>query len=326
MDGRDKELLTILQFRFPLTVQPFRSMGRMLGCTEKEIISRIRTLKENGVVRQISPIFDSAKIGYQSTLAAFKVEPQRIEQVAQVLNQHPGVSHNYLRKGDMNLWFTLTLPRKKNLKDEIAAIAQKEKVKQWLFLPTEKTYKISFRLDMAKKSGAAFAMPLKRKKKTSSPAGLKISKQFIRITQHDMPLKSRPYAAAAKALGMREGDIISLLKKYQQCGYIRRVAAVLRPVKAGYKTNVMVAWKAGTAAEKELLGVCAAKKKIISHCYQRPVSRFWPYSIYTMIHGNTMSQCRTVIRSIVKESGISDYRELKTMKEFKKVRVLYYDE
>jgi DNA-binding Lrp family transcriptional regulator len=327
MDSLDRRILNSLQFGFPLTTRPYLSIGRSVGCGEAEVLDRIGSLKKRRIVRQISPIFDSARLGYRSTLAAFVVPENKVDEVAALLNGHAGVTHNYLREGTVNLWFTLTVPSSQDIRDHIRTMAKAAHVRRWFFLPTIKTFKISFRLDMSRKSDGSAGKARNRAAEGghSSPP-VRINRDFVRIVQRDLPLCSRPYRRAARELGMSEGRVVATLRRYIRAKVIRRVASVLRPNNAGYTANVMVAWAARGKARRERLGLCAAANTLVSHCYQRPSSRAWPYSMYTMIHGRSMRECRRVIGDIAKCSGVTDYRALVTRKEYKKVRALYFME
>lgn len=325
LDKVDRNILDVLQFRFPLTVRPYRSIGNLVGLTERAVIDRIARLKTGGVVRQISPIYDSARIGYHSALAAFRVPPSRIDAVAGALNDNPGVSHNYLRKGAINLWFTLTVPAKIDIKGEIRRLAAESGIKDWYYLPALRTFKIGFRLDMGGRKGDANKGPASARPRKVRAKSLRPGRAFVRELQRDLPLVTRPFAAAARKLNLTECQIAATLKRQIDTGAIRRIASVLRPVKAGFGANVMVAW-APRKQDLEKLGACAAAHKEISHCYQRPGSRKWPFSIYTMVHGKSQRECRGVVKSIVKATGVTRYRELTTVREYKKIRVVYFPE
>jgi DNA-binding Lrp family transcriptional regulator len=124
---------------------------------------------------------------------------------------------------------------------------------------------------------------------------------------------------------MTEGRIVRMLGSYIDAGIVRRVASVLRPRKAGFAANVMVAW-APPGNKVEELGNYAATLGAVTHTYQRPTSKKWPYSVYTMIHGRGMEKCRDVIAEIRRATGVRRYRELRTVKEYKKTRVAYFTE
>ena len=325
MDTLDRAILNCLQFNFPLTTRPFLSIAKTVGTSEQDVLARIGKLKDQNVVRQISAIFDSSKIGYHSVLAAFKVSAQKLDTVALMLNESPAVSHNYVRTNDYNLWFTVSIPDTRDLKAEVKQMAHRAKVKDWLYLPTIKKFKISFQLDMSlkKKTSGTTNSPQKTHHQPAADKQFPINKQFIRELQKDLPLTSHPYQTAAKALTLTEGKIITELKRYIKAGAIRRIASVLKPVHAGFGANVLVVWDP-PADKIDLLGKTAAAQKQVSHCYERPKFPDWPYSLYSMIHGKTKAQCRTIIRTIAKKTGVTKYQELTTVKEYKKIRVEYY--
>ncbi|MDP2728568.1 MAG: Lrp/AsnC family transcriptional regulator [Dehalococcoidia bacterium] len=110
LDDIDRRLLNLLQSGFPLTAKPFAALGESLGISEAETLERVQRLKAEKVIRQISAIFDSRALGYQTTLAAFRVPEDRLEEVAASVNEYPGVSHNYARNHRFNIWFTLSVP------------------------------------------------------------------------------------------------------------------------------------------------------------------------------------------------------------------------
>jgi len=73
MDAADRRLLNLMQKDVPLASRPFADLGERLGMGEDEVLSRARRLKEDGIIRQISAIFDSRRLGYSSTLVAMDI-------------------------------------------------------------------------------------------------------------------------------------------------------------------------------------------------------------------------------------------------------------
>ena len=331
MDRTDRNILDILQFDFPLTTRPWAAVARKAGCGEREVIARIKALKEKGVIRRLGPVFSSGKIGYHGTLAAFKVDPDDIDRVAGCLNPVPGVSHNYVREGDFNVWFTLTVPERQNLRTAVARLAREAAVREWLFLPAVRTFKIGLALPMSGASNATTqrAPVVGRNKPRTGQRGSSarsgVNKRFIRALQGDLSMVSRPCRKAARELGLSEGEVLLRIKGGLESGTIRRVAAVLDPLKAGYRANVLVAWIV-PASGKKLLGEVAAGVSVVSHCYERPVRDGWPYSMYTMIHGRTDEECGAVIKQVAAEAGVESYRTLRTLRCLKKARMVYHDE
>ncbi|MEX2458240.1 MAG: AsnC family transcriptional regulator, partial [Actinomycetota bacterium] len=104
MDELDRELLNVIQNDFPMESAPFAELGRRLGIDEAETLTRIARLKDQHVIRQVSAIFDTRALGYRSSLVAMAVPKDRLERAAELINAHPGVSHNYRRNHEFNLW------------------------------------------------------------------------------------------------------------------------------------------------------------------------------------------------------------------------------
>ncbi|MBI4342126.1 MAG: Lrp/AsnC family transcriptional regulator, partial [Candidatus Omnitrophica bacterium] len=147
-DDVDKALLTEIQKRFPVDHRPFQLLGEKLGISEQQCLERITRLKETKVIRQLSAIFDTRALGYQSTLAAMKVDPARVDEAAEVVNQHPGVSHNYKRNDPFNIWFTVAVPPSDSLEQVINILHALAKAEETIILPTLRLYKIGVKLDL----------------------------------------------------------------------------------------------------------------------------------------------------------------------------------
>jgi DNA-binding Lrp family transcriptional regulator len=137
----DRMILDELQFRFPVTDRPYRTIARRLGLAEDIVIARAKALENRGVIRYTGILFDLNKLGAVSTLAALSVPPADIERVSQIINNYPNVSHNYLRKGDYNMWFTVSAPSKKRLKQIIREIRQSAGCGRALELDTQHVFK-----------------------------------------------------------------------------------------------------------------------------------------------------------------------------------------
>lgn len=145
----DREILNIIQTRFPRTSRPFASVGSLLGLSEEEVLSRVAALKESGVVRRIGGIFDSQKLGFTSTLVALKVEEDKIEEVAALVSAYPGVTHNYQREHEFNVWFTLVTAsqeEQERILDQVMGLPGVVKLRN---LPALDLFKIGVNFDMS---------------------------------------------------------------------------------------------------------------------------------------------------------------------------------
>lgn len=144
----DRQLLNLVQTALPLSPRPYQDLARQLNTDEKTVLSRLASLKERGYIRHIGAFFDSTQLGYIGTLVAVKVQSEYIACVAEAINSYPGVTHNYQREGEYNLWFTLLAPTLESQTNTLAAVRQLAGVEKLLSLPASKKYKVnvSFKL------------------------------------------------------------------------------------------------------------------------------------------------------------------------------------
>ena len=319
----DKKLLNLLQWEFPVVEQPFAAVGESIGLGEQQVIDRIAELKDAGIIREINAIFDTRRLGYKSSLVAARAAEDKVDEVADVISQHPGVSHNYKRDHHFNIWFTLAVPPEQDLEEELEALTARAGAEKYRMLPTKHLFKIGVKLDMTKDEETLG--PEHRTKATRSDRGplTEDDRDFIRETQQDLPLRPHPFDDMASRLGMTVEQLLFQLKEFQQAGLMRRYAAILRHQKAGFVANGMVCWKVPEDRVMEV-GEVAASFPQVSHCYQRPTYPDWPYSLFSMIHARSEEKCRRIAEKISEKTGLTDYAILFSTKEYKKERVKYF--
>jgi DNA-binding Lrp family transcriptional regulator len=334
LDDLDRRLLNLMQGSFPIEPRPFRRVAELAEIEEAEAMSRVQRLLDERIIRQVTPIFDTRALGYSSMLVAAKVDPENPHRAAQVINSHPGVSHNYLRNHEFNLWFTIaTEPDSKlgldGTLDALAREAGAESVRQ---LPTLKLFKIRMDLEMEGGTDAlAAAADSSTLKGTGEPIELEPQPyderdiEVIRALQGDMAVVREPYAPAAAALGLEQESFLDHLAGMQERGLLRRVAAILYHRRAGFSANGMGVWKVPEPRIHEV-GRRMAAVRGISHCYQRPTYADWPYSVFTMAHGRSKEECDAILDSIAEMTGIEERSTLYSSTEFKKIRLLYFTE
>lgn len=142
MDDIDKKLLNILQKEFPLDPEPFRVVAERLGLSEDNVLERVRKLKESGVIRRIGAVFDPRKLGFVSTLCAARVPGGKLRQFVDVVNSYAGITHNYRRNHEFNVWFTFIAPTSEALEKSLQEIRERTGVTDILSMPARKTFKI----------------------------------------------------------------------------------------------------------------------------------------------------------------------------------------
>jgi DNA-binding Lrp family transcriptional regulator len=323
----DKKILNILQTDFPISIRPFRKIASELGITEEEVIGKITNLKQTKVIRQISAIFDSHNIGYKSTLVAFKVPEDKVENAATVINAHNGVSHNYLRNNSYNIWFTITLPPNKYFDKEIELIAKNADAEDYLILPTLKLFKIGVNFDMTGENEAASSFKYFSQDDAIEDSKINISefeKNCVKELQKDLEIIPEPFKNAASNLNIPQEELLSQIDKFIKEKKMRRFACVLHHQKAGFSYNIMGIWKS-KENEADRNGKIMSSLNEVSHCYKRPIyPGKWEYNIFTMIHTKNEEEAAYTINKIAELTGIKDYDSLRSIKEFKKIRVKYY--
>jgi DNA-binding Lrp family transcriptional regulator len=326
LDETDKRLLNLLQGSFPLAERPFAEVARAAVLGEAEVLTRTRRLLDERIIREITPIFDTRVLGYSSMLVAAKVDAEHPWRAAKIINSHPGVSHNYLRDHDFNLWFTIATAPDSTLGiqgtlDVLARLTGAQSVRQ---LPTLRLFKIRMDLEMEKgtEALAAAAEAIDHKE----PEAIELSEldlTVIRATQGPMEAVSEPFAGAAARAGLAVPELLAHLEGMRERRALRRVAAILFHRRAGFSANGMGVWKVPEERILEL-GPLMSSYRGISHCYQRPTYPDWPYSVFTMAHGRSKEECDAILDSIAADTGIEERRTLYSSTEFKKIRLRYF--
>ncbi|QGT99056.1 Siroheme decarboxylase AhbA, alternate heme biosynthesis pathway [Candidatus Syntrophocurvum alkaliphilum] len=146
-DKIDIKILNLLQNEFEISLNPYKDMADKLKISEEELLQRVNNLKEKGIIRRIGAVFDSKSLGYYSTLCAVKVPDAKIDEAASLINSERGVTHNYIRDHEYNIWFTLTAPSIEKAMHILTIIEEKLGLKI-VNMPSKKVYKIRVSFDL----------------------------------------------------------------------------------------------------------------------------------------------------------------------------------
>ncbi len=327
LDDMDRRLLNLMQGRFPIAARPYQHVAAEAGIPESEVLSRVQRLVDERIIRQVTPIFDTRALGYSSMLVAAKVDPENPWRAANIINEHPGVSHNYLRNHEFNIWFTIATEPDSPLGldatlERLGELAGAESTRA---LPTLKLFKI--RMDLEMEAGTdKLAAPVGEAvapAETEAQPYDEFDKAVIRATQGALPVIPEPFAPAAAELNIPQEQLLVHLEGMVQRRLLRRVAAILFHRRAGFSANGMGVWKVPEDQTLEM-GLKMASFRGISHCYQRPTYADWPYSVFTMAHGRSKEECDAILDSIAEATGITERSTLYSSTEFKKIRLLYF--
>lgn len=148
MDETDRKILNMLQREFPLAREPFRVLAERAGTDEDDFLGRVRSLKEQGIIRRIGAVFDAAGAGFASTLCAAKVPIGRLEQFTEVVNSYRGVTHNYLRDHAYNVWFTFIGPTREAIEESLSHISKQTGITDILSMPVKRRFKVDTRFNL----------------------------------------------------------------------------------------------------------------------------------------------------------------------------------
>ncbi|OIP53386.1 MAG: AsnC family protein [Helicobacteraceae bacterium CG2_30_36_10] len=316
------EILSRIQKKFPLVAKPFQVIAEELGIREDEVLDILQKEKNDGIIRQTSAIFDTRRLGYESSLVAFKVAEENMKKAVDIINSHPGISHNYERNHDFNIWFTLGVPpdSKLGLEKTVDIIAEMAQADSYIMLPTLKLFKINVKLNVTgndSKKESVKKVIHKDVKLTS------LHHEVIRLAQYDINMVREPFAEIIEKLSIDYDTFFNILNELQEAGIMRRFASILNHRKAGFNANAMVVWEVDEDNGKEI-GEKAAAFSAVSHCYLRPKYENWPYNLFTMVHGKTTEETNSIIDEMAKEIPSRSHMPLYSSREFKKVRIEYF--
>jgi siroheme decarboxylase len=329
LDETDKRLMNLLQSSFPIDPEPFALIASEAELELDDVLARTRRLLAGRIIREITPIFDTRALGYESMLVAAKVDGEHPQRAAPIVNSHPGVSHNYLRTHDFNLWFTIATPpdSELGLRGTLEALMRETGAESMRELPTLTLFKINMNLEMEKGTDALAAAAVE----AAPPRELDAQPYdadditLIKALQGPMAAVERPYDEAAAELGIATEALLERLRSLVDRKILRRVAAILYHRRAGFSANGMGVWKVPDEEVMEV-GARMASFRGVSHCYQRPTYDDWPYSVFTMAHGRSKEECDAVLDSIAEDCGIGPEGRatLYSSTEYKKIRLHYF--
>jgi DNA-binding Lrp family transcriptional regulator len=333
LDNVDKKLLNLIQVEVPVVPRPWIVLGEKLGgIGEAEVMERIKSLKARNIIRQIGAIFDTRSLGYASSLVAVKCEPSREDEVAAVINSHPGVSHNYKRNHAFNIWYTIAVAStsKLGLEKTVQILHKTSGAITTRLMPTLHLFKIGVELDLegtGKADDKKAATYTQNDRKATDVPLTDLEIRFVREMQKDLAIEPEPFVAIAARLGISLEELRRVATAMIGNGRMRRFSVVLRHREVGFSANGMGVWAVpGSDEAIRRVGEKMAAFRAVTHCYLRPTYPDWPYNIFTMIHARSNEDCNAVVDEIARETGIGNHDVLYSTKEYKKSRVQYFTE
>jgi DNA-binding Lrp family transcriptional regulator len=187
-----QEILSRIQKKFPLVPKPFKVIADELNMSEDEVLAILQEEKKKNIIRQTSAIFDTKRLGYKSSLVAFKIAPEKISAAVKIINSHPGISHNYERNHDFNIWFTLAVApdSKLGLEKTLEILAELTGAEDYIMLPTLKLFKISVKLNT---TGNDAKKEKVKKVQHTEIEMTPLHHAIIKRAQYDIKMESEPF-------------------------------------------------------------------------------------------------------------------------------------
>jgi len=323
IDQRDRELLAALQSEVPLVSTPFAVVGQRIDMAEKEVIKRAERLKREGIIKQISATFEPRAIGYRSCLVAVRVDDDEVDSAAAAISAHPGVTQNYRRNHDFNIWFTITIgtDSRLGLDRTIELLGDEAHAQVVRPLPTIRLFKTA-NLEMIDAHPAdpdhggieeTHGVPL-----TS------VEIEAVRLLQRDLPLQPRPFDVLARLQAtIGPDELLAAARTLGERQQLRRFSATVAPRKPGFSATAMGVWTVPPDRADEL-GTRMAAHRAVSHCYLRPTYDDWPYNLFTTVHARSVDECESIIHELAADTGLTGGRALYPIREYKRERANYF--
>ncbi len=325
LDERDKKLLWAAQVHFPVVEEPFKLLGQRLGMEAQDVLERLHRLRKEGYIRRLGAVFDSRRLGFVTTLVAAAVPQGRLEQVAAMVADIPGVTHSYSRCHRYNLWFTLTAPNQVRIHAVLSDLRQRSGIGEIRSLPAERVYKIRAvfvppGLAVSGDQIPTDAIPAR----SVMPVLLDASQRaLVRLLAGDLPLADRLFDAPARSVGWTAEQLADQVKSWLAEGVIRRIGAVVSHRRLGCVANGLAVFRAPLGHIDEA-GSALARLSQVSHCYRRrPVAGF-DYNLFAMVHGRSVDEIRGLADRIAAQAAVAAYDVLLTDQEFIKTSPVYF--
>jgi DNA-binding Lrp family transcriptional regulator len=301
LNATELDLIDRWQRDFPLEERPFAAAGRPLGLGEAETIETFRRLHQAGVFTRIGAVVRPHTVG-ASTLAALRVPPERLEEVAGLVSAEPFVNHNYARTHAYNLWFVIAAPDAEAVAATIARIERRSCLAA-LDLPMQQ----AFHLDLGF-SLAGGACRRRRPGEATSYDPDPLDRELLATIEDGLPIEPHPFRGVAQKMGMAETDLLERIRRLIEAGIITRFGCVVRHRALGYTANAMAVWDVPDA-ELEVRAQEFLRNPAVSLCYRRRRHLpDWPYNLFCMIHAKSERDAHAAIDELNLVSGAGLYR------------------
>jgi DNA-binding Lrp family transcriptional regulator len=309
----DRAIINAFQGGFPVVERPFEPAAaalrdRGVDVTAAGLRERIATLDEAGTLSRFGALVNAEAIGGTATLVAMHAPPERFEAVAETVNAHREVAHNYEREHPyLNMWFVVSVADDARVREVLDAI-EAETGQETYNLPKQREFRVEAKFlvdgpipdgDVDRSGLGPAVTPTDRR--TLTPA----ERDLVVEIQGGLPITETPYADVAAAIGREPSWVVETIKRFEREGKIRRVGVVPNHYALGYTENGMTVWNVPDDVV-ETVGPAVASLPFVTHCYQRPRHEgVWPYNFFAMTHGRSEAESDRRIRQV--EETMAEY-------------------
>ncbi|WP_435077370.1 siroheme decarboxylase subunit beta [Halococcus sp. AFM35] len=306
LDECDRAILNAFQGGFPVVERPFEPAAHALSergieVTGEELLERIRLLDENGMLSRFGVLIDAEAIGGTATLVAMHAPEERFDEIAEQVNAHREVAHNYERDHPhLNMWFVVSVADDEDVERVLGEI-EEETGQETYNLPKQQEFRVEakFLLDGPVSDGD---LDLSHRGPTVEPSGrtslTPAERDLVIELQGGLPLTETPYADVAEAVGAEVEWVIETVDRFLAEGKVRRVGVVPNHYSLGYTENGMTVWDVPDGLVSTV-GPAIADLEFVTHCYERPRHEgVWPYNFFAMTHGRSVEESERRIEQV----------------------------
>ena len=301
--GEQRRLIDGWQRRLPLEPRPFAAIGDAIGASESDVIRIVKELAATGVISRVGATISPNTVG-ASLLAAMRVEPEKLEEIAAIVSGDPCVNHNYEREHDFNLWFVVTAADRSALASALARL-RAATGHDCLELPMERAYylDLGFPIDMSGRK----TEPVASAREATFEAG-DADLSLLHALEDGLAITPRPYADLGQRCEATEDQVIARLARLLASGIISRLGVIVRHRALGITANAMAVWDIDDDKVNDV-GTDFAAVPFVTLCYRRPRRLpSWRYNLFTMVHGRDRATVEAQVAELAARASISPDR------------------
>jgi DNA-binding Lrp family transcriptional regulator len=296
-----EQLLNDWQRGFPLTRRPFLRIAKTQGTTETKVIDTCVRLLARGVVSRIGGIW-APGAGGTALLCAMAVPPDRLPTVANLVNAHPGVNHNYEREHALNLWFVVTGADQARLDQTLAQI-KRDTALPVLRMKMVRPYHIDLGFDLNNAPRQrTHAIPLTHR----APRVQTEHRPLAALLEAGLPLVPEPFDPWAITLDCATDDVLYRLQAWLDAGTLRRIGLIVRHHEVGFTANAMTVFDIPDP-EVDTVGQRLAAQPGITLCYRRERAPGWRYNLYCMVHGRSRGETLQLLHAAITAADLDGW-------------------